>query len=321
MATLTDLTLTGDATIGGAVQHDAGSTPPFYTHCNDDPDSSSSDWVSNNTSNTTTQAWFSLSDVDSDFSSMDTLGIRVEKEAQFVPGGAGSCTAQIYDADNDTTNPLTDRQTVATTADGIKNTANFSFGSLAGTKAQWDDAYIVFTWSGLANGQTFRIYGTNITGTYTQGAGGACPVEGPYVYDNLQFAANSFDINSSSTEANDITIQATNTANPATAISGNVDSTITIENTVQLTLTDIVVGSEVRIYKTGKNPPEELAGIETEDDGTFVYNYNYTGDFSADIVVVNNDYVYFRQNDNILTASPNTIKINQVFDRNYENPS
>ena len=146
--------------------------------------------------------------------------------------------------------------------------------------------------------------------------------ENPYLYDNLQFAGNSFDINSSSTTENDIIIQATNGSNPSTAITGNVNSTVDIQNSVTLTLTNIVIGSEVRIYKS--NPtgtfPVELAGTESEADGIFEYTYNFTGNFDADIVIVNTGYVYFRQNNNTLSSTPATIKINQVFDRNYDNP-
>lgn len=97
---------------------------------------------------------------------------------------------------------------------------------------------------------------------------------------------------------------------------------IDIQNSVTLTLTDIVVGSEVRLYKSDPTGifPTELAGTESEDDGTFQYIYNFTGNFDADIVVLNTGYVYFRQNNNTLTDNAATIKINQVFDRNYENP-
>lgn len=148
------------------------------------------------------------------------------------------------------------------------------------------------------------------------------PNEGTFTYNNLNFVSNDFDINFSQTSAGDLLIQATNGTNASTATSGNASSTVTIENSVTLTLTDIVVDSEVRIYKS--NPtgtfPTELAGTEAEDDGIFEYTYNFTGNFDADIVVLNTGYVYFRQNDNTLTATANTIKINQVFDRNYDNP-
>lgn len=145
---------------------------------------------------------------------------------------------------------------------------------------------------------------------------------GTFIYDNLQFSANDFDINFSSSTSGTLLIQAANGSNPGSATSGNADSQVIIENTVVLTLTDIVVGSEVRIYKSDPTGvfPEELAGIETEDDGIFEYAYNFTGDFDVDIVCLKLEYDYFRTNNNTLVSTPNTIKINQVFDRNYENP-
>ena len=148
------------------------------------------------------------------------------------------------------------------------------------------------------------------------------PFSGSFIYDNLTFSDNDFDINFSLSTSGDLVIQATNGADPSSSKKGNANSTVDIQNTVLLTLTDIIVGSEVRLYKS--NPtgtfPVELAGTEAEDDGIFEYAYNFTGNFDADIVVVNTGYVYFRQNDNTLTNTPATIKINQVFDRNYENP-
>ena len=156
------------------------------------------------------------------------------------------------------------------------------------------------------------------------GSGAAIEHEfsGTFIYDNLQFSANDFDINFSQPTSGTLLIQAANTANPGSATSGNADSQVIIENTVVLTLTDIIVGSEVRIYKSDPVGvfPEELAGTEAEDDGTFEYAYNFTGDFDVDIVCLKLEYDYFRQNNNTLGSTPNTIKINQVFDRNYENP-
>jgi hypothetical protein len=154
------------------------------------------------------------------------------------------------------------------------------------------------------------------------------PFTGTFIYDNLQFTDNTTaDILFSYPTApgGNLVIQATNGSNPATSsigTSGQLGNSVTIENTVLLTLTDIVVGSEVRLYKSDPTGvfPVELAGTEAEDDGVFEYAYNFTGNFDTDIVVLNTGYVYFRQNNNTLTNLPNTIKINQVFDRNYENP-
>lgn len=148
------------------------------------------------------------------------------------------------------------------------------------------------------------------------------PFSGSFIYDNLQFQNNDFDINFSLATSGDLLVQATNNANPATFKTANANSQVDIQNTVVLTLTDIIVGSEVQIFKSDPTGtfPITLAGTESEDDGTFEYAYNFTGNFDVDIVVLKLEYNYFRTNNNTLTSTPNTIKINQVFDRNYENP-
>jgi len=160
------------------------------------------------------------------------------------------------------------------------------------------------------------VANTNVVGS---GVGIEHPFSGTFIYDNLQFSQNDFDINFSLATSGDLLIQATNTANPATATSGNVNSTVTIENTVVLTLTDIITGSEVRIYQT--NTTNELQGIESVGvPGTFLFTYNFTGDFHVDIVVMSLDYKYFRTDENLLTSASSSTRISQIFDRNYENP-
>jgi len=163
-----------------------------------------------------------------------------------------------------------------------------------------------------------------VSNTNSVGSGAAIehPFSGTFIYDNLIFSDNDFDINFSLATSGDLLIQATNNANPATFKTTNANSQVDIENTVVLTLTDIVVGSEVQIFKSDPTGtfPITLASTESEDDGTFEYAYNFTGNFDVDIVVFKVEYDYFRTNNNTLTSTPNTIKINQVFDRNYENP-
>jgi len=177
VATLTQLTLDADGTIGSIITIGGGGSAPYYAHCNDAPDGLSSDFIRNDASETTGEAWFSLTNVDADFSSMDTLDIDVD-----VQVGAGfsddSCdiTARIYDADNDTTNPLTaETATLGSDADTSRTQRNVSFSALAGTKAQWDAAYIRFTWtyskSGSPDNGTLRFYGCDIDGTYTASGG------------------------------------------------------------------------------------------------------------------------------------------------------
>lgn len=175
MATLSTLTLDGDGTIGAEVVHDAGTGSPFYTHGNDTPNGGSSDWVANDQNETSTTAWFSLSNVNSDFDSMSTLNIDVDVQAVGFSNDNCTLTARIYAADNNTTNPLTaESGNLGTQADGTRTQRNVTFSSLAGTKTQWDGAYIRFTWTyskvtGPDNGQ-LRLYGCDIDGTYSAAA-------------------------------------------------------------------------------------------------------------------------------------------------------
>lgn len=174
-ATLTTLTLNADGTISGFAAHDAGTGSPFYTHCNDDPDSSSSDWVGNDLRETSCTTWFALSNVDADFTSMTTLQVRVDVQADSFGGGGGgdtcTLTARIYDANNDTTNPLTDETSnLATEADSTRTQRNISFSGLTGTKTQWDAAYIRFTWTYTQNAgpdnASIHLHGCDFDGTY-----------------------------------------------------------------------------------------------------------------------------------------------------------
>ena len=181
-----------------------------------------------------------------------------------------------------------------------------------------------FTQDGVGQNTTVRNSSfINNTNTDGSGVGMELKTSGTYTFDNLQFSANDFDLFLAGTASGDYVVDATNGTTVGTvAKKENANSTLTVNNAVTLTLTDIVVGSEVRLYKSDPTGvfPVELAGTEAEDDGIFDYTYNFTGNFDADIVVLNTGYVYFRQNNNTLTSTPNTIKINQVFDRNYENP-
>lgn len=171
MATLTTLTIDANGTIGANVNKDTGD--PYYQNCNDDPDSASTDHIENDGSNTSTEAWFSLTDVDADFDSMDTFQIRVDGGVAFVTGGSLTLTARIYDADNDTTNPLTSEETLMTELDSTSVLKTVTFSSLTGTKAQWNSAHVRFSWSNLTDARVAQINGCDFDGTYTAAAGGS----------------------------------------------------------------------------------------------------------------------------------------------------
>lgn len=178
MATLTQLTLDADGTISAAIAAwDGGAV--FFSECNDVPDGGSSTYVQNDNTETSGTAWFSLSNVDADFGSMDTLNIDVDVWAETaVSNDTITLTARIYDADNDTTNPLTaETGNLATDADTTRTQRNVSFASLAGNNTQWDAAYIRFTWTYTKtagpDNANLRLYGLDIDGTYTPAASGS----------------------------------------------------------------------------------------------------------------------------------------------------
>ncbi len=169
---ISQITLDADGTIAGEVRHDAGTGTPFFTHCNDAPDGLSSDFVENDDSENTTTAWFSLTDVDADFSSMDTLNIDVDVAATGFSNDSCTLTARIFDADNDITNPLTaETGNLATDADSTRTQRNVVFATLTGTKAQWDAAHIRFTWTynqtGGPDNANIQLFGCDIDGTFT----------------------------------------------------------------------------------------------------------------------------------------------------------
>lgn len=171
MPALTTLTLDADGTIG-AVLHDAGTGSPYYTHCNDTPDGLSSDYVANNDdASGTYTAWFSLSNVNSDLLQMSMLAITVDVQAVGFSNDTCTLTARIYDADNDTTNALTDEtRTLASNADSTRTQRTVRFTGLTGSKTQWDAAHIRLTWTYTRipgpDGAELRLFGVNLPGQY-----------------------------------------------------------------------------------------------------------------------------------------------------------
>lgn len=178
MAVLTTITADADGTIGATVA-DSDTDAAYFDDCNDSPDGLSSDWIANDQSESDAVAWLSLANVDSDFSSMDTLDIDVDVDATSFVDDTCTLTCRIYNADNDTTTPLTNETgNLATQADTTRTQRNVTFAGLAGSKSDWDGAYIRFTWtyakSGKGDDGQVRLYGFDIDGTYTA-AGAASP--------------------------------------------------------------------------------------------------------------------------------------------------
>lgn len=110
-------------------------------------------------------------------------------------------------------------------------------------------------------------------------------------------------------------------AGTVTQMTADNGSTFTPPATVTFTLSNLIAGSEVRIYEDdgGGEAGAELAG--TENSGTsFPYTYTYGGsDIPVVYVVLHIDYGYIRRTIS-LGSSDNTLPIDQASDRVYSNP-
>lgn len=106
------------------------------------------------------------------------------------------------------------------------------------------------------------------------------------------------------------------------SIRNGTGASTTVNNSVILTLTNLVEDTEVRIYTNGTTT--ELAGNESVTGGTFEYAYNYTPSTYIDVVIFKEDYIFNEPDGRIkellLSATNSSIPINQQFDRNYLNP-
>ncbi len=180
MTALTTLTGDADGTIGLNTVNNVPDTP-IFDHCNDTPDGGSADWVANDQGEKTTTFYCRLTDVNSDFGSMDTLTIDVDLDA--VDDGSSddnlTLDARIAD-DNDSVTFLTDSQQIGDETDGTRVQRELTFGSLTGTKAQWNTAHILFTWTysktGAGDNNQIRLYGFKVEGTYTISSGVSTPI-------------------------------------------------------------------------------------------------------------------------------------------------
>jgi hypothetical protein len=156
------------------------------------------------------------------------------------------------------------------------------------------------------------------------------PDAGTVGYFGMNFNGNDADIYFSDVGSPDLlTINSDSTSNPSTYSVDSATADVNIVNTVTLTLSNIIAGSEVRIYQAGTTTEED--GIETVADGgggrgTFDYSYNFPPGFNVDIVVhadpdpaTNTDYVHLRIEDFVLASADADFRIDQQQDRNYVN--
>lgn len=136
------------------------------------------------------------------------------------------------------------------------------------------------------------------------------------IYNGLTFSSNDFDINFSQAASGTLTIQATNGSNPITFKTTNANSTVSIQNTITLTLTGLIENSEVRIYNTGTTT--EVGGTESSTT-EFAYSFQ-GGSQNVDIRVFHIDYQPYNLFNFQLPSTNTSIPVAQIFDRNYSNP-
>jgi hypothetical protein len=142
------------------------------------------------------------------------------------------------------------------------------------------------------------------------------PASGTFNYYGLSFTGNDYDINFSAASGT-LTINADASSNPSTYEITSGGTSVTINNSVTLTLSGLIANTEVRIYRTGTTTEED--GVE--NSGTsFDYVYNYPTGWNVDIVIHNVEYQYIRIENFPLASSDATIPIQQIPDRNYFNP-
>ena len=83
-----------------------------------------------------------------------------------------------------------------------------------------------------------------------------------------------------------------------------------------LTLTGLQPGSEVRIFNAGTTT--EIGGIEASGT-SFAFNYTHTADFDVDIAILSIGFLNQRIEGVTLTASPQSLPVRQIIDRQFEN--
>jgi len=136
----------------------------------------------------------------------------------------------------------------------------------------------------------------------------------PYKFVGLKFSGNAYDVEK--TFNGDLVIDVTGGGDTPTVLNSGTGS-VTINNQRTLTLSGLVVNSEVRIYVAGTI--NELAGVENSG-ATFQYGYNFVTGTYVDIVVHKADRIYYRLENYLLLNSDASLPIVQQLDRQYSNP-
>jgi len=136
-------------------------------------------------------------------------------------------------------------------------------------------------------------------------------VSGEYTLTNDVFTNCTYDIWNNSGGA--LTINASGTSNPQNYSGENV----TIVNSKYHKLTDVVQNSEVSYVSGEGDAATVLYHVENVDEtGEVQYDYNYTGSYDVDLLIMHLNYEPYQQTieiDGVNTTFP----VSQVYDRNY----
>lgn len=134
---------------------------------------------------------------------------------------------------------------------------------------------------------------------------------GDYIFNNMTFSGNTKDVYVTATSGIvNISLQGTSNCSTYTSLGATVNF---IVDQKTFTLTGIVAGSEVGIYKT--SDMTELYHTESST-GTDSYSYTYTSDIPIYIMIVNNSYEHLKIS-TTLTSSSTSIPVQQRLDRWY----
>jgi len=132
-----------------------------------------------------------------------------------------------------------------------------------------------------------------------------------HTFDGHTFSGNTYDINNTSGAS--IIVYATNGADPSTYTGSTVD----IQNSVTVTITGLVSGTEVRIMRAGTQTEE--AGVESSGT-SFDYTFNSPPDgfTKVDIAIVSTGYKNIWISDYTLPTVSTILPIQQQEDVNYD---
>jgi hypothetical protein len=141
-----------------------------------------------------------------------------------------------------------------------------------------------------------------------------------YTFSGITFSGNTKDVYVAATTGT-VTINIVNGGSTPTFTSAG--ATVVVNNSVTLTLTGIVNGSEVRIYSRdgSGNNNVELSGVESVTGNQHQYTYSYVAGTAVNIVVFNTSYQYYTVTNYTLGATNATLPIQQIADRQYLNPA